>query len=580
VAAVGAAAIAPLPARRDRLEPRLRRFLIVGVPLLLGILIVLPIVMLIANSFNVAGAGRPAAFGLKNWTAAFSDQATVSALLNSLALALVRTGISMPVGIAMTWLVARTDMPGRSGIELLSWLSIFTPILPLTLGWILLLDPRFGMINAGLSQLPFAHGLDFNLYSFWGITWVYLASNAIAFKVVLLTPAFRRVSLSTEHAARMCGATMWQAVVRITLPLLLPAILLVTLISLVFSFEGFEVELLLGVPVKFWVYSTRIYDLVSNQPSNVGEATALAFVFLVWLLGLTLLYRWFLRGKTFTTVTGSGYDTSPVRLGRWGLLASGLCYAFFLVALAAPFAFLLIGSFMRLYGFFNVPNAFTLAQWQAVLSDPAFANGVRNSLIISTAAAVVSIIIYSAVAYAIVRIRSRSLQAVDLLVWSPWAMPGILMGLGLLWLFLATPLRTVLYGTLGGLVVAFVVRASPLSTQFFKTGLMQLGRDLEEAGRVCGGRWLVVYRRILLRLLAPTAVTVGLLTFLQAIHDVPTAVLLYTAKSRPLSILMLEYSFSGTRERGAAVGVLITAFVMLILLGARFFGYRLSRERL
>jgi iron(III) transport system permease protein len=235
---------------------------------------------------------------------------------------------------------------------------------------------------------------------------------------------------------------------------------------------------------------------------------------------------------------------------------------------------------MRLYGFFNVPNAFTLAQWQAVLSDPAFANGVRNSLIISTAAAVVSIIIYSAVAYAIVRIRSRSLQAVDLLVWSPWAMPGILMGLGLLWLFLATPLRTVLYGTLGGLVVAFVVRASPLSTQFFKTGLMQLGRDLEEAGRVCGGRWLVVYRRILLRLLAPTAVTVGLLTFLQAIHDVPTAVLLYTAKSRPLSILMLEYSFSGTRERGAAVGVLITAFVMLILLGARFFGYRLSRERL
>jgi iron(III) transport system permease protein len=539
---------------------------------------VLPIVMLIANSFNVAGAGRPAVFGLQNWAAAFGDQATVSSLLNSLTLALTRTAISMPLGIGMTWLVARSDMPGRSGVELLSWLSIFTPILPLTLGWILLLDPRFGMINAGLAQLP-GHP-NFNLYSFWGITWVHLASNAIAFKVVLLTPAFRRVSLTTEHAARMCGATLWQAVVKITLPLLLPAILLVALISLVFAFEGFEVELLLGVPVKFWVYSTRIYDLVSNQPSNVGEATALAFVFLVWLLGLTLLYRWFLHGKSFTTVTGSGYDTSPVKLGRWGWLASGLCYAFFAVALAAPFAFLLLGSFMRLYGFFRVPNPFTLAQWQAVFADPAFASGVRNSLVIAAAAALIAIVLYSVVAYAIVRIRSRSLQAVDLLVWSPWAMPGILMGLGLLWVFLATPLRTVLYGTVGGLVVAFVVRASPLSTQFFKTGLLQLGRDLEEAGRVCGGRWLLVYRRILLRLLAPTAVTVGLLTFLQAIHDVPTAVLLYTAKSRPLSILMLEYAFSGTRERGAAVGVLITAFVMLVLLGARFFGYRLSRERL
>ncbi|HEY8693954.1 MAG TPA: hypothetical protein VIR57_14565, partial [Chloroflexota bacterium] len=141
---------------RMRERNSLSRFIVIGGPLLLGILIVLPIVMLIANSFNVAGAGRPATYGLQNWTAAFGDQATVNALLNSLALALVRTGISMPVGIAMTWLVARTDMPGRSGIELLSWLSIFTPILPLTLGWILLLDPRFGMINAGLSQLPFA----------------------------------------------------------------------------------------------------------------------------------------------------------------------------------------------------------------------------------------------------------------------------------------------------------------------------------------------------------------------------------------------------------------------------------------
>jgi iron(III) transport system permease protein len=488
--------------------------------------------------------------------------------------------IATPIGIAMTWLVARSDMPGRSGIELLSWLSIFTPILPLTLGWILLLDPRFGMINVGLSHLPFGHALNFNLYSFWGITWVHIASSAIAYQVVLLTPAFRRVSLSTEHAARMCGATMWQAITRITIPLLLPAILLVVLISLVFSFQGFEVEQLLGTPVKFWVYSTRIYDLVSNQPSNVGEATALAFVFLVWLLGLTTLYRWFLHGKSFTTVTGSGYDTSPVRLGRWGWLASGLCYGFFFVALAAPFAFLLIGSFMRLYGFFSVPNAFTLSQWQAVLSDPAFLSGVRNSLIISTSAAVIAVVLYSVVAYAIVRVRSRSLQVVDLLVWSPWAVPGILMGLGMLWVFLATPLRTVLYGTVGGLVVAFVVRASPLSTQFFKTGLLQLGRDLEEAGRVCGGRWLLVYRKILLRLLAPTAVTVGLLTFLQTIHDIPTAVLLYTAKSRPLSILMLEYAFSGTRERGAAVGVLITGFVMLVLLGARFFGYRLSRERL
>jgi len=557
-----------------------RRLVIIGLPLLVGIVVAAPTVMLVASSFNQAGTGAAAQFGFKNWTDAFGSPTTLAALWNSLSLALVRTAISMPLGILITWLVTRTDMPGRAGIELLSWLSIFTPILPLTLGWILLLDPRLGLINAGLSQLPFAHGGVFNVYSFWGITWVHLASNAVAFKVVLLSPAFRRVSASTEQAARVCGASLLQATLRVTLPLLAPAVLLVTLISLVFAFEAFEVELLLGVPVRFYVYSTRIYELVSNQPSNVGAATALAFVFVVWLLALAALYRRLLRGRSFTTVTGSGYDQSAVRLGRWGAMAAGACYGFFAVALAAPFTFLVLGSFMRVFGFFRSANPFTLNQWRALFADPAFGTGVRNSLVIATVAAVVVIALYSAVAYAIVRHRSHWLETADFLVWSPWAMPGILMSLGFLWLFLATPLRTALYGTVAGMIVAFVVRGSPLSTQFFKAGLLQLGRELEEAGRVCGGRWLLVYRRILLRLLAPTAVTVGLLTFLQAIHDVPTPVLLYSAKSRPLSILMLEYAFSGTRERGAAVGVLITGFVMIVLLGARFFGYRLSRERL
>jgi iron(III) transport system permease protein len=555
--------------------------MVVGLPLLIGLIVAAPTVMLIANSFNAADAGQPAAIGLKNWTDAFSSPATVSALWNSLSLAVVRTAISMPIGITLTWLVTRTDMPGRAGIELLSWLSIFTPILPLTLGWMMLLDPKFGLVNAGLGLLPFMHDKAFNVYGFWGITWVHLASNAVAFKVVLLAPAFRRVSASTEQAARTCGASLAQSIVKITLPLLTPAILLVTLISLVFSFEAFEVELLLGTPARFYVYSTRIYDLVSNQPSHVGAATALAFVFVIWLLGLAALYRWFLRDRSYTTVTGSGYDTRPLGLGRWRMPASICCYAFFLVALAAPFAFLLLGSFMKVFGFFRSASPFTLDQWKALFADPAFGVSVKNSLIIAASAAVIVVILYSMVAYAVLRNqRSRPLQVVDFLVWSPWAMPGILMSLGMLWLFLATPLRGALYGTVIGIIVAFVVRGSPLSTQFFKSGLMQLGRDLEEAGRVCGGGWLLVYRRILLRLLAPTAITVGLLTFLTAIHDVPTSVLLYSAKSRPLSILMLEYANSGTRERGAAVGVLITAFVMLILLGARFFGYRLSRERL
>jgi iron(III) transport system permease protein len=114
---------------------------------------------------------------------------------------------------------------------------------------------------------------------------------------------------------------------------------------------------------------------------------------------------------------------------------------------------------------------------------------------------------------------------------------------------------------------------------FFKAGIMQIGAELEQSARVCGAGWLTSYRKVLLPLLAPTAVTVGLLAFLNSIRDIGTAALLYSAQSRPLSILMLEYSFSGEMERGTAIGVLVTLFVLVVTLGARALGFRLARER-
>jgi iron(III) transport system permease protein len=548
--------------------------------LLVGIILVLPLGMLLTNSFNVAPAGQAFRFGLGNWQSAIADPTALGALWNSFALAITRTAISVPVAVVLTWLISRTNMPGRSAIEVLAWLSIFVPVLPLAFGWVLLLDPKFGLVNALVSSLTGSKTPVFDIYGFWGITWVHLASTSVAYKVVLLTPAFRRINAATEQAARVCGASAWQTITRVTLPLLAPAILLVTVISLVLSFEAFEVELLLGQPVHLYVYSTRIYDLVNNQPSNVGEATAMAVIFLVWLLALTWLYRRAIGGRSYATVTGREYASRPAQLGRWRWVALGICVAYFCLTLAAPLTLLVVGSMMRLYGFFNVPNPYTLIHWQELFADPAFFSGVRNSLLVGAGASVAAMLLYSMLAYAVTRYRSPVLRAVDTFVWAPWAVPGVLMSLALLWLFLATPLRSVLYGSVVGLAVAFVFRAAPLSTQFFKTSLLQIGPEVEEAARTCGAAWLRMYWKVVLPLLAPTAITVGLITFLSAVYDISTPVLLYNASSRPLSILMLEYSFSGARERGAAIGVILTAAVLLILLAARSFGYRLSRERL
>jgi iron(III) transport system permease protein len=462
---------------------------------------------------------------------------------------------------------------------MLCWIGIFLPTLPLTFGWILLLDPKFGLVNDALKQLPFVDGGVFNVYSFWGIIWVHLAATGVYYKVVLLLPALRRVGAALEEAARVCGANQFITTLRVTMPVLAPAALGIAVLSFVRSLEVFEVELLLGKPVGIQVYSTRIWDLTHEQPPKFGEATALGFVFLLTLMGLAFLYQWYIKNRSFTTVTGHGFSSAPVRLGKWKWPAVVLCYGFFVVTLLAPLVFLVAGSFMRRYGFFNIPNAWTLTHWQNLFNDPVFFVSVRNSLIIALGVGVGSVLVYSLVAYAIVRNKTKATQAADLLVWVPWAVPGILMSLGLLWLFLASDLRGILYGTTTGIILAMVIKDSPVATLFFKAGIMQIGAELEQSARVCGAGWLTSYRKVLLPLLAPTAVTVGLLAFLNSIRDIGTAALLYSAQSRPLSILMLEYSFSGEMERGTAIGVLVTLFVLVVTLGARALGFRLARER-
>jgi iron(III) transport system permease protein len=297
------------------------------------------------------------------------------------------------------------------------------------------------------------------------------------------------------------------------------------------------------------------------------------------MLGLAWLYQRTIRGRSYVTVTGKSYSTKPIKLGRRGWFGTAFCFGYLGIALAAPLGFLVTGSFMRRYGFFQISNPFTMAHWHDLVSDPVFFSSIRNSLTIAVGVAVLVVVVYSLVAYRLVRGPSKLTRLTDLLMWIPWAVPGILMSLGLLWLFLGTPLRAALYGTLFGIMVAMVIKESPFSTLFFKTGLMQIGAELEESARVGGASWFRTYWRILLPLLAPTAVTVGLLAFLSAIRDISTSVLLYSPQSRPLSILMLEYSFAGEMERGAAIGVMVTAFVLVVTIGARALGFRMARER-
>ncbi|MGE5217611.1 MAG: ABC transporter permease [Chloroflexota bacterium] len=537
----------------------------------------LPLLFLLAGSFNLAPPGQAAAYGLGNWTSAFSDPTTLSALWMSILLSSVRLIPAMIIAVIFAWLIARTDMPGGNAIEFFCWLAFFIPDFPLTLAWILLLDPNYGFLNLLAQKLPWFGGPLFNPYSFWGIVWVHTSTGGIWFKVILLTPVFRRLGASLEEAARVAGAGTLAMLRRVTLPVLAPMILAVAVLSFIRGLQSFNTELLLGTPAGIYVYSTRIYDYIRREPASYGEATALGSIFIVILGALLFLYWRFLSGKRkFTVVTGQGYSVARVKLGRWRHLAMVGCFSYIAVMTILPLIFLVIGSFMRRYGFFNISSPFSLAHWQSLLSDPIFLVALKNSLLIATLTSVGGILLYSSVAYLLVSRRMAAAPLLEGLCWLPHILPGILLGLGILWLFLATPLRFLFYGTVWGIAVALMLGDSPVTTQAFRAGFMQLGADLEEAARVTGASWWYTYRKILLPLLAPIAGAVGLMNFGGALTSISIPVLLYSHQSRPLAILLLEYSVTGELERGAALGLLITAIICAMMLFGRKLGLRLT----
>jgi iron(III) transport system permease protein len=516
---------------------------------------------------------------LDNWIRAFTDPDTLGALWMSFLLSVVRLIPAMVLSVMFAWLIARTDMPGGRWLESVCWVAYFVPDFPLVLAWILLLDPNFGFLNTLAKSLPFVDGSFFNPYSFWGIVWVHTSTGGIWFKVMLLVPVFRRLGASLEEAARVAGANTTTMLWRITLPVLAPMILAVSVLSFIRGLQSFNTELLLGTPASIYVYSTKIYDFLHREPRAYGEATALGSVFL-FVLAILLFFYWrYLSGnKKFTVVTGQGYSTMRVKLGKWRYAALTGCLLYVAVMMLLPLTFLIIGSFMRRYGFFNIASPFTLNHWHNMLADPIFLVALKNSLIIASVTAIGGVLLYSALAYLMVSRRAVTAPLLESLCWIPHVLPGILLSLGVLWLFLATPLRFLLYGTVWGIAFALILADSPVTTQAFKAGLLQLGSDLEESARVSGASWVYTYRRILLPLLAPIAAAVGLMNFGSALTSISTPVLLYSHQSRPLAILLLEYSFTGELERAAALGLLITVIIGVMMLIGRKLGLQLSRS--
>jgi len=551
-------------------------FIMAALLLGFGFWIIYPIILTLVMSFNAAPLGQDPVWTLSNWITAWTDPGAFVSLWNTIVIYVFNTVIGFPIAIMVAWALARTKVTFSHGLEFMFWVSFMLPTISTTVGWTFLLDPDSGLLNVGLSYLGIG---ALNIYSVPGIVFAHLMSSQISQGVMLLTPAFRNMDSALEEAGRMSGASTMRTMFRITLPLMMPPILVVFMLKMARIMQSFEIEQILGTPINFFIYSTKIYNFMRlYEPPKYGIAAALASVTLLVVVFIIVAQRKLLGRRQYTTITGQ-YRPGVINLGRMQPVVFTLIVILAAMLTVVPTLTLIGGSFMTRVGFFEATPLLTTEHWELVLRDRGFMRALMTTLTMASTTAVVSPLLFSIVAYVLVRTKWPGRAMLDGIFWMSAAIPGILAGLGLLIMFLNTPFLSLINGTIYALVLVVILQGKLTSTQTLKGVFMQMGSDLEEAARISGAGWIYTYFRIWLPLIRPTLVVLGVFSFVTAANTTSSIVLLATRNTLTLSLMALEMMTNAQGRQLEAAGIvslIIIAMTVGVALLARSFGFHVG----
>jgi iron(III) transport system permease protein len=393
---------------------------------------------------------------------------------------------------------------------------------------------------------------------------------------LLMVAALRSMDPSLEESAIMSGASLPTVFRRITLPLVRPALYAATLIMVVRGLESFEVPAVVGLRNHIWVYTSRIWQALNDAIPNYGQAGAYAMTLLV-LTSIGVALQSFLsrRGRAFQTITGKGFRPHPVRLGAWRLPATLFIVFYFLIAVVLP---LLVLFYASTQAFYSPPSRQTLSHmsfgnYPLEWHDPVLRHAVLNSVYLGVGAGTAVMLLAAVASWLVVRTRLPGRWIIDNLAFLPLAIPGLVLGVSLLFVYLRTSWLPI-YGTLWILFVAYLTRYIPYGMRYASTSMFQISRELEESAMMSGAGWWHTFRRVVLPLLAPGMVAGWIYIVIVSFRELGASVLLYSPGKEVLSIVIWEQWRDGLLTQVAALGVmLIGALVVLVAiaykLGAR-----------
>lgn len=499
-------------------------------------------------------------------------------LLNALVLSVVVTGFSLVVGVFMALLVARTDLPRKGLMEILIIMPLFVSPFTGLIAWIALGSERTGFINVGWVRFWQIFGVDaaplVNIWSFGGVVWVMFLFFC-PFVYLFTIGAMRNMDASLEEAARASGAGPVYTLMRITIPMSTPAIFSAGLLVFILAAELYTIPGIIGTNAGFTTLPWKIYEDSTAFPVHRAHAAA-AGTMILWiaLIGLMLQRRITRRSERYVTMGGKGFKGQLLPLGGLKWPAFAILAFYVLSADILPLVSIVLSSFMRFSSATISPELLTLDHYRTIWNMPDVRSATLNTFILAVLSGAACVLIGFLISFLEVRRPGRGARLLAVLAVLPVAVPGMVYGIGLLWLYLRTPL----YGSIWILLLAMIAKFLPYGVLVSRSGIMQVHPELEQSARMSGASPLRAIRAILMPMVKPTMIALLFFVMLQSIKELSASALLYGRDSQTLSVLTWHYMDGGEYQFASAVGVIQTILMIgLVLLTRAAFKVRLER---
>lgn len=555
------------------------------IAVLLLFLVLTPVLVMVYDSFvfdangpRMVRGAEEGAFTLFNWarttTGDLSGPLLYKPALNSLSIAVGMTAIALIVGSFFAWLVVRSDIPFKGFFSVVLIIPYIVPSWTVAMAWISIFkSEQYGGTPGFLNAVFGINPPQWLIFGYIPII-ISLGVHYVPYFFIMMRGALANIDSRLEESAELLQASKLEILMKITLPMVLPAIGAGFILTFSKGLGEFGTQAFLGLPIRYYTFSTRIYSALNNQ--LYGEGYVLALILIISTTFIVILNQMVIgTRKRYVTISGKGSVKKQIELGKWRIPATVMILAFIVIFVFGPLLLLGIQTVMKTEGIYSLDN-FTLHYWFGG-SDPDMAMGqpgifqnsvikdaIWNSLRLSGLAALISGFVGILIGYTVVKGRKTILaKLIENLTFAPYLIPGVAFGGIYLTMFAKKfgPIPS-LYGTFALLVIVCIVKHLPFSSSAGITAMHQIDPSLEEVAVVHGIGWGTRFRKIIFPLAKGGVLSAMLLNFITTMRTLDLVILLVTPNTTLMTSVIFRYSQQGFVQHSYGVMILIIFIVI------------------